>query len=252
MPAPLVKICGLRHLEDLQLAAESGADLLGIILAPSKRLVNLETAQSMGRWLRQYRGDTETSPGTEGAPPAGADAAVTWFQDRAAELTRRRGPLLVGVFLDQPVDYIREVAAQIPLDLVQLHGREDIHLAADIGHPVIKVFHMDETFSDYATVATPGYHRVSLLDAKVAGPASAQGGRGVTFDWSLTDPVRRAGQPFILAGGLNPRNVAQAVASATPWAVDVSSGVERDDGSLRKCPDKVREFITSAKASLVA
>ncbi|KAJ1978026.1 anthranilate synthase / indole-3-glycerol phosphate synthase [Dimargaris cristalligena] len=265
-PKPLVKICGIRHLEDLQMATEAGADFLGIILANSKRRVDLETAQAMASWLRKYREDreqggtpvtTEVSPDPPTPTPTTTTTTNTnhidpdWFHSNARRLAQGPRPLLVGVFLNQPLVEILDLAERIPLDMVQLHGtQEPAHWCLRIPRPVIRVFHVDANFTDYDPIARPGFYQVALLDAKVAGVAAGdQGGRGVAFDWELTRPVMESKQPYGLAGGLNPDNVAAAVRMCRPWLVDVSSGVERGAGELRKDAEKVRRFVAEAKGT---
>ncbi|KAJ1644461.1 anthranilate synthase / indole-3-glycerol phosphate synthase [Dispira simplex] len=228
------------------MATEAGADMLGVIFASSKRQVNLDTAKAMGTWLRAYR--TRQPVNADLVPDNELCQLTTtgWFQDQARQLMERSKPLLVGVFQNQPLDHIVTVAQQVPLDLVQLHGTESLRCARDIPVPVIKVFHVDATFSDLETLGTPGFHHYILLDAKVAG-ASAQGGHGQAFDWALTTPIKALGHPFILAGGLRPENVRAAVTQVQPWMVDVSSGVETDG---RKDPLKIQRFIEQATRSV--
>ncbi|KAJ1970090.1 anthranilate synthase / indole-3-glycerol phosphate synthase [Dispira parvispora] len=242
MSQTLVKICGIQSLEDLQMAAEAGADMLGVIFAPSKRQVDLDTAKAMGTWLRAFRTREQVNVASAPDNEPCQSTNTGWFQDQARQLVVRSKPLLVGVFRNQPLDYIVTVAQQVPLDLVQLHGTEDLRYAQDIPLPVIKAFHVDDTFSDLETLGTPGFHHYILLDAKVAG-TSAQGGHGQAFDWKLTAPIKALGHPFILAGGLRPENVRAAVTQVQPWMVDVSSGVETEG---RKDRLKIQRFIKEA------
>ncbi|KAJ1977041.1 anthranilate synthase / indole-3-glycerol phosphate synthase [Dimargaris xerosporica] len=240
--APLVKICGIKTLSDFQLAADSGADFLGVIFAESKRQVALAEAERMGRWLEQFR-STRSFAASEPAPAATPDA---WFHRQAHCLAQPPRPKLVGVFRNQSLEHILAVLERVPLDVVQLHGDEDISMANAIPIPVFKVFHVDDHFNSYAQVATAGFHHMALLDAKVAGGAGSQGGQGVAFNWALAEPVAHTGQPFVLAGGLRPDNVTQAIQQARPWMVDVSSGVETDGA---KDPQKLRDFVAAVKVS---
>jgi phosphoribosylanthranilate isomerase len=129
----------------------------------------------------------------------------------------------VGVFVNQPAGYVNGVAALVPLGAVQLHGDEDAAYAAQIVRPVIKAIAMGDSAPNLS--GWPD-HVTMLLD--VHDPAR-RGGTGRTVDWrtaSTTTRQRRA----LLAGGLTPENVAQAVAEAAPFGIDVSSGVERSPG----------------------
>ncbi|KAJ2465868.1 anthranilate synthase / indole-3-glycerol phosphate synthase [Coemansia sp. RSA 2322] len=158
--------------------------------------------------------------------------------------TRRR-PLLAGVFQNQDVEYIISVARSVPLDLVQLHGSEPLDMARNIPVPVIKVFHVDDQFSldSNSDMFQTFYHSIILLDTKVGG-TDQQGGKGVSFDWSIARQVADKGVPFMMAGGLTAENVAQAVAVGQPWGVDVSSGIETNK---TKDPTKIRAFVNNAK-----
>ncbi|KAJ2701500.1 anthranilate synthase / indole-3-glycerol phosphate synthase [Coemansia spiralis] len=162
-------------------------------------------------------------------------------------------PLLAGVFQNQPLEHIVAVARAVPLDLVQLHGTEPVAMAQQIPVPVIKVFHVDGAFSidDEAVdggMLVPFHHSCILLDTKVAG-TTQQGGRGVSFDWTIARGLADRAVPFLMAGGLTPDNVAEAIAVGRPWGVDVSSGVETDKA---KDPEKIRAFVRNAKQAAAA
>ena len=141
--------------------------------------------------------------------------------------------------MDEEVARVNWTADFCGLDLVQLHGSEPPDYCLDVNRRVIKAFRVKDATSlagiDRYGVA--GY----LLDAW---SPDAPGGTGLTFDWSL---ARKAagGRPIILAGGLNPDNVGPAVRAVTPYAVDVSSGVERAPGM--KDQQKLRDFVAAAK-----
>jgi phosphoribosylanthranilate isomerase len=200
-----VKICGIRKVEHGLAAAAAGADFLGLIFAPTRRLVDAGTAAEIG---------------------AAAKA---------------RSPIkTVGVFVNEDVRVINNRVRDVGLDYVQLSGDEPDEEIEQIDAPVIRVVHVRPG-------AEPGAlaERISevpsalvLVDAARTGQ---YGGTGETFDWSLLPPV---GRPFLLAGGLTPRNVKTAVASVNPWGVDVSSGVERDGV---KDLEKIADFVSAAK-----
>lgn len=131
----------------------------------------------------------------------------------------------VALFMDADPGLIREVLAKVPVDLLQFHGSEPAAECESHGRPYIKAIPMGGG-SDAAAYAAE--HRNAsgfLLDAHMPG---APGGTGQTFDWTSTVP--RLGKPLILAGGLHPGNVAQAVRLMQPYGVDVSSGVESAKG----------------------
>jgi phosphoribosylanthranilate isomerase len=149
---------------------------------------------------------------------------------------------MVGLFVNEAPLKIAQIAQQCHLDLVQLHGDESPADCRLEGRRVIKALRVRDATSlaqaaDYPVAAL-------LLDAWVAGH---YGGTGATFNWQLAAAQARRG-PVILAGGLTPENVAAAVQTVAPFAVDVSSGVESAPG--RKDPARVAAFIRNAKAAL--
>jgi phosphoribosylanthranilate isomerase len=222
----LVKICGLSDPKHARAAAALGADFVGMVFAPSRRQVTIGDARRVASGLR-----AET-----GGLPAGADAL-----EIEAALKERR-PLLVGVFADQDPDTINSIAEECGLDLVQLSGSEPWEMLPLISRPVLKCMKVreGETADELRVHLHDG--AIVLLDPYVAG---IYGGTGQTLDWDVAAEI--AGQrPTVLAGGLNPGNVARAVATVHPWAVDVSSGVESDGV---KDVEKIRAFIQAAKGS---
>ncbi|KAI9313834.1 indole-3-glycerol phosphate synthase-domain-containing protein [Dichotomocladium elegans] len=255
---PLVKICGISSVEAAIEAAKAGADFIGLIFAnKSKRQVSVETARKI---VDAVRGLDLPSAGKHGTTGSGPTLSNDWFgvHKRLIEL-RPRKPLVVGVFVNQSIAEMSEVAATVGLDMIQLHGTEGPEIARFLPVPVIKAFHIDaSSFSEghITHITQPGNFNHVLLDAKVTGlPLDQQGGRGVKFDWSIAQKVvkhKRPGLtdhelfPIILAGGLDPSNVVEAVRQVRPWAVDVSSGVETDG---TKDVEKIREFVARAKSA---
>ena len=224
-PAPLVKICGVREAAHAAAAREAGADLVGMIFADARRRVDIQTARAIRR---------ELGPRTE----------ITDSTAEAVERARAQSqrPLLVGVFARQTPDEILRVLDRVELDLVQLSGGEHPALAGRIPRAIIRTTHVaaDANAAALLRDAQREPPTITHLDA-----ASRQGGgTGRRFDWSLARELA-AQRPIILAGGLTPENVAEAVAVARPWAVDVSSGVETDGV---KSTDKIRAFVAAAKA----
>lgn len=180
------------------------------------------------------------------AAAAGADAIGLVFAasprrvtaDQACAIVAALPPFLkvVGLFVDAPAASVREVLGRVPLDLLQFHGRETPDDCRIFGRPYIKAISMRDDvdvvgvasrYADAAGLLFDGFH-----------PQLA-GGSGQVFDW--TRIPRDLDRPVILAGGLTPENVARAIQAARPYAVDVSSGVERDKGI--KDAAKIAAFI---------
>jgi phosphoribosylanthranilate isomerase len=199
-----IKICGITNLEDALLAAELGADALGFIFYPqSPRKVTPETAQEIIAQL----------------PPFVAS---------------------VGVFVDEEAAVVRDLAARVGLDWVQLHGQESPEYCRSLGRRVIKGFRIQNADSLILLADYRGAAQALLLDTYTKGQV---GGTGTAFDWRLAREAKQYGR-IILAGGLTPENVAQAIAAAQPAAVDAASGTEAAPG--RKDPAKLRAFFKAA------
>jgi phosphoribosylanthranilate isomerase len=188
----------------------------------------------------------------EAAVAAGADALGFMFYERstrrvtlaeAAAICRQLPPLVskVGVFVDAAIEVIEDAVARCGLDAVQLHGAESPAFCGRLARPVIKAVRVrgPETLAELEAYATAAW----LLDAYVPGQP---GGTGATFDWGLATQAVALGRPVILAGGLTATNVAAAVRQVRPYAVDVSSGVEREPG--RKEAAAMRAFVQAAKS----
>ena len=226
----IVKICGVRTPEAARVAADAGADLVGMILVPGrKRTVTLDEAVAISKEIRK----SSPSPPSKKSIPS----SVTWF-DHWFQWVRShsRRPLLVGVFQDQPLEEILAIQAAVPLDLVQLHGAEPLHYASLIPCPVIRAFPLTSPLIHVSQL-----HAIPLVDA---GTTSVKGGTGEVVDWIK---VNRLDGPVMLAGGLNPGNVAQAIRTSGALAVDVASGVENEKGE--KDPELIKKFIAEAKSA---
>jgi len=202
-----IKICGITNLEDALLAAGLGADALGFIFYP---------------------------PSTRAVAPDAARAII-------AQLP----PLVttVGVFVDEDAALVKELAAQVGLDWVQLHGQETPNYCRSLDRRIIKGFRILDAASLEGLKEYQGVVHAFLLDTYKKGQV---GGTGETFDWDLARQARNYG-PIILAGGLNPANVARAVEVVQPQAVDVASGVEAAPG--KKDPGKLRAFFKELQGS---
>jgi phosphoribosylanthranilate isomerase len=190
-------------------------------------------------------------PDALAAIDAGADALGFMFYkesprclspEAAAEIIRQLPPFVakVGVFVNASADVIRKTATTAALDTLQLHGDETPDFCRQFSLPVIKAFRIRcagclEPLKKYQTAAW-------LLDSYVT---AKPGGTGAVFNWDLAVQAKSFGGHIILAGGLTPQNIAEAVRKVQPYAVDVSSGVESAPG--KKDPAKLRQFITGAK-----
>lgn len=158
----------------------------------------------------------------------------------ARAIVRRLPPFVsaVGVFVDPTREEVLRAAEASGVRVVQLHGDEPPELCLSLPLPVLKAVRV----ADGRSLAALASYDVSgfLLDA----PGAGYGGGGVTFDWSLAAQAARE-LPIVLAGGLTPENVADAVRAVRPWAVDVASGVESAPGV--KDHEKMRRFVEQAK-----
>lgn len=148
---------------------------------------------------------------------------------------------VVALFMDDRAEWVREVVAAVQPDLLQFHGNERDDWCAQFGRPFAKAIAMGEGEAALARLRDFPRAAALLLDGHGLGEA---GGSGKPFDWSLVPA--QAGKPLILAGGLNPDNVAQAVRRARPWAVDVASGIESAPGI--KHPERLAAFIRAVRA----
>jgi len=184
------------------------------------------------------------------AVEAGADALGFVFFDksprsiepgRAARIIAELPPFVqvVGLFVNASLDFVNLTADSCRLDIVQLHGDESPSYCQAVRRRVMKVFRVRgmESLAPMADYQVAAF----LLDAY---SPNAYGGTGASFDWDCALAAKGHG-PIILAGGLDPDNVASAVARVVPYGVDVSSGVESSPG--RKDAEKVRRFIREAK-----
>jgi phosphoribosylanthranilate isomerase len=206
----VVKVCGITSPADARLAAEAGADALGFVFWP------------------------------------GSPRRVTAV--RAAEIVRElpETVLRVGVFVDAPREETARVADSVGLDLLQLHGDEPPEALRGLSRPALKAVRVGGGFAqDDALRYVPGAAGI-LLDTRLPGERP-RGGTGSAFEWSLVKGLAGRVPFLVLAGGLAPSNVAEAVRAVRPHGVDVSSGVEASPG--RKDPEKVRAFVEAARTT---
>lgn len=208
MPRTRIKICGITRAEDAQIAVQAGADALGFVFyPPSPRYVAPARAASIV-------------------------AAVPAFV------------CTVGLFVNHDAESVRQMLAEVSLDLLQFHGDEPPSFCRQFGKPYIKAVRVksDTNLVQYAL----DFHdaKALLLDAFVEG---VPGGTGEAFDWNLLP--RDFSKPIILAGGLTPENVEHAIRLTQPYAVDVSGGVELSKGI--KSADKIAAFIKGVSNATV-
>jgi indole-3-glycerol phosphate synthase / phosphoribosylanthranilate isomerase len=215
-----VKICGLRTPEHMRTTIAAGADMLGFMFyESSSRYIDPQKARTLLEFVEN---------GSVGA-------------DLSRPSAQSISPEIVGVFVNKDAAYINEVAQQVGLLAVQLHGDEPPEFCHSITRPVIKALRLQD-MADIGRIRA--YHEVAwriLLDT----PAHGWGGSGIIHDWTI---ARAAAQeaPILLAGGLTPENVAAAIQQVHPWGVDVSSGVETNG---YKEISKIRAFIERVRAS---
>ncbi|MGA2565621.1 MAG: phosphoribosylanthranilate isomerase [Pseudolabrys sp.] len=213
----LVKICGLKTAEALDVALESGADLVGFVFfSPSPRHLALAAARALGE-----------------------------------RVSGRAGKVALTVDADD--ETLRGVVEALKPDMLQLHGKETPErvtaLRARFGLPVMKAIPV-ATKGDLSRIDL--YKKVAdrlIFDARAPQDATRPGGLGTPFDWTLLKGID-PGIPFMLSGGLDAGNVAEALRITSAPGVDVSSGVERAPGE--KDPDKIRAFIRAARAAEAA
>ncbi len=217
-----IKICATTNLHDAQISLAAGADALGFIFAPSTRRIEVETAAKIVAAL-----------------PAEIDK--------------------IGVFVNETPTRVATIVEEVGLTGIQLHGDEPADQMEQyrqvVGQcKIIKTLQACELLSSPDTF--DGYEQSSQsLDAILldAGSPSQRGGTGQRFDWTAAAPIVsrvRVQMPVIIAGGLNPENVAEAMRLFAPWGVDVVSGVERETG--KKDEGKLYDFVGAVRQAQTA
>ena len=216
---PAVKICGIRRLDDALTAAAAGADYVGMVFVPGRRRrIEPLDAASINAGMRRMMPEP---------------------------------PKSVGLFGDQPLDEVLDAVSTSGVTFAQLCGKESLEFCREVQKHagVIKVLHVPsdadsetlaelvrriEAFTDTGCTVT--------LDSEVAG---LHGGTGQSFDWKIAAGLARD-HNFLLAGGLTPENVGDAVETVLPWGVDVSSGVEIHG---EKDAEKIQRFVANARGA---
>ncbi|MCY4019765.1 MAG: phosphoribosylanthranilate isomerase [Chloroflexi bacterium] len=214
-----VKVCGVRSFDNALMVAEAGADLIGLNLYPeSPRFIDADTAGDLARRLRARLGD--------------------------------HCPVLVGVFVNESADRVRELVASVGLDFAQLSGDESPETLTELGGIAFKgirpksaeAAHKDAD-SYLSAIAADARMPSLLLDAF---NPELYGGTGETAALDVALALRDVAPRLMLAGGLNPENVGARLRAIRPWGVDVASGVEAGTPGF-KDEEKVRAFITEVR-----
>ncbi|WP_428236868.1 phosphoribosylanthranilate isomerase [Gracilimonas sp.] len=204
-----IKICGITNLEDARFAAGALVDYLGFIFY-----------ENSPRYIE----------------PGEAGAVINWLE----------GPEKVGVFVNQPLDDVNQIAKETGLDYVQLHGDESVEYCELVEKPIIKVIHIQEETVPYLLKhQIDQYSEVAdflLFDTKIDG---LWGGTGKSFDWDMLNEAD-IDIPFFLSGGLNAENIHEAINTVQPYAVDISSSLEQKPGL--KDFEKIEAFMDQMRA----
>jgi phosphoribosylanthranilate isomerase len=209
-----VKICGIREKTHALAVVKAGGDFIGLVFAPSRRQLEPDQAREIVSIVRKHSETTEVA----------------------------------GVFVNMPSHEVNRIANACKLDWVQLSGDESWEYCRQITKPIIKAVRVREGQSPQemcgnmatGTKILSNKRYIYLLDSQVEG---MYGGTGIAFDWNLARQVAEK-FPLIIAGGLTPENVGQAIRAVAPWGVDVSSGVEVDG---IKDTVKIRAFIKAVR-----
>lgn len=197
----LVKICGIKTIEAASVAVQAGADFIGFVFAPSKRQITPNQAAIIAKTV-----------------PASVQK--------------------VGVFVNETVENIKDIAEQVGLDIIQLHGDESPEILEQLPYQTIKAFSIDQVSAEMVKSFPADYY---LIDSPVG---EHRGGTGKTFDWKLATELGLHLDKVILAGGLSPDNIQEAIKQVQPAGIDVSSGVETNG---EKDHQKIKQFIQNAK-----
>ncbi len=200
-----IKICGIKTLNDALAAIDAGADYLGFNFYPKSP-----------RFIEKQ-----------------VCAEITSVLKKEYPQIK-----LVGVFVNLSVEEVKDILEFCSLDLAQLHGDETVEMLNALDGKAFKAFRgIPEKVDGFTRTTAPAF----LVDAAVKG---LYGGSGVTADWHSAAELAKK-YPLLLAGGLTPENVAEAVGRVKPWGVDVASGVESEPG--KKDPVKMIEFVKAVR-----
>jgi phosphoribosylanthranilate isomerase len=215
-----VKICGCRSVEEALAARGAGADFIGLVFAESPRHISIETAK---RIVDALKCTDLASNECRGGLQSSRHLPAPW-----EHLVATKRPLLIGVFEGEDPDKVESIAERSGMDVVQLHGCASSSLSSR--------FPLIVAVEDPEGLNRAGDEMVVLDGSR---------GRGKRGDWESPAAIASK-RPVILAGGLTPENVAEAIRRVRPWAVDVSSGVETNG---RKDATKIQAFVAAAKGA---
>jgi phosphoribosylanthranilate isomerase len=221
MPASAIqiKICGLRSAEAALVTADAGAHYLGFNFVEGVR--------------RQLQPDEGTQ-------------IIAEYRAAQLESSSTNRPAVVGLFLNRDPDFVNEIARKAGLDYLQLCGDEDANYISKLELPIFKMVRVKDgtTPADLDQIVSPllSANNGVLLDVY---DKKMPGGSGKSFDWSAAENIANR-ENVMLAGGLNPENVGDAIAQLSPWGVDVASGVETDGV---KDPERIRAFIDAVRSA---
>lgn len=200
----LIKICGIRDVDAARTAEDAGADFIGFILSKGfRRTIEPEKAAEICRSVKRVK--------------------------------------KVGVFVDEPAEYVNGAAHLCGLDYVQLHGHETAEYAASINYPIIKAMRYGDDFTAEAANSYPA--EMILVDSFANGKV---GGSGQAFAWhEAAAETEKLKKPFLIAGGISKENAGEAMRIFNPDGLDASGSLEDEDGN--KSPEKIREYLGTVK-----
>lgn len=197
----IIKICGVQSIEIAKAVEQAGANWIGFVFADSSRKISPETARHIAEQL---------SP----------------------QLKK------VGVFVNESITTMEQIARQVGLDYIQLHGDESAAIAKQLTFPVIRALSIEQITDQFEVNYPAHYYLIDSPGEKY------RGGSGKKFDWDRLNEISIDREKLILAGGLSPTNIQQAIQTVQPAGVDVSSGVETDG---KKDIKKIKQFIQNAR-----
>jgi phosphoribosylanthranilate isomerase len=209
-----IKICGIKEEAHATAVTEAGVDFMGLVFANSPRQVTPSQAEKLVANVRSHK----------------------------------KPPQTVGVFVNAKTESINRIAEQCQLDWVQLNGDEPWELCRELNRPIIKVVRVSRVFKPITIINNlalgekilANQEHIFLIDSNAR---DKFGGTGQRFNWELARPIADR-FPVIIAGGLTPENVREAINIINPWGVDVSSGVETKGA---KDTEKINTFINNVK-----
>lgn len=242
MVKKIVKVCGIKTTEAAEVSIKNGASLIGTILVPNRaRTVDPDVARELSQICREnrvrrhsrYVDSKDLLEHVRGLTITGPE----WFE-KVADIISEEGPYLVGVFRNQPIEEVKQLSNQLGIDIVQLHGSENVDEFVDaLDLPVIPRFVLSKPGIEKAL--TSHKFLIPLLDSEA-------GGEGKVINWNDAAIFgNELNGRYILAGGLNPENVINALQVTGCYGVDVSGGVESEGV---KDHSKIEAYVLNARS----